>query len=85
MIGKDKGVINKKHYSTLKDGTTIRYSSRPATCKMGTLDAFPGAKARPGRECDYLPPYSAEVKNECGLYFLSRQAPSWCIVGQLHL
>jgi hypothetical protein len=31
---------------------------------LGTGGPFPGGKARPGRDADHLPPYSAEVKNE---------------------
>jgi hypothetical protein len=31
---------------------------------MGTGGPFPGGKARPGRDADHSPPYSAEVKNE---------------------
>jgi hypothetical protein len=40
--------------------------SRPALgpCTMGTGAHFPGAKARLGRDADYSPPSSAEVKNE---------------------
>jgi hypothetical protein len=44
---------------------------------------FPGAKARPGHDTDHSPASSAEVVNEQELYFLSPQAPSWHIVGQL--
>jgi hypothetical protein len=38
--------------------------AHPASCTMGTGGTFPGAKARPGRDADHLPPYSAEVMNE---------------------
>jgi hypothetical protein len=31
---------------------------------MGTRGPFQGVKARPGRDADHSPPYSAEVKNE---------------------
>jgi hypothetical protein len=34
------------------------------SCTMGTWGPFPGAKARPGRDAEHSPPYSAEVKNE---------------------
>jgi hypothetical protein len=47
---------------------------------MGTGGAFPGCKARPGRNADHSPPSSAEVVND----FLSPQAPSWRVVGQLY-
>jgi hypothetical protein len=50
---------------------------------MGTGGPFPGAIARPGRDADHSPPSSAEVVNEWELYFLSSQAPSWRVVGQL--
>jgi hypothetical protein len=36
----------------------------PASCIMGTGGPFPGGKARPGRDADHSPPYSAEVVNE---------------------
>jgi hypothetical protein len=29
---------------------------------MGTEGPFPGAKARPGRDADHSPPFSAEVE-----------------------
>jgi hypothetical protein len=35
-----------------------------ASCTMGTVGLFPGAKARPGRDADHSPPSSAEVKSE---------------------
>jgi hypothetical protein len=35
-----------------------------ASCTMSTEGPFPGGKARPGRDADHSPPYSAEVKNE---------------------
>jgi hypothetical protein len=38
--------------------------AHPASCTMGTGGPFPGGKARPGRDADYSPPYSAEVVNE---------------------
>jgi hypothetical protein len=40
----------------------------PASCTVGTGDPFPGAKARPGRDADNLPPSSAEVENEQELH-----------------
>jgi hypothetical protein len=40
----------------------------PASCTMGTGYPFPGGKARPGRDADYSPPSSAEIKNEKELY-----------------
>jgi hypothetical protein len=36
----------------------------PASCPIGTGVPFPGGKARPGREADHSPPFSAEVVNE---------------------
>jgi hypothetical protein len=38
--------------------------AHPASCTMGIGDPFPGGKARPGRDADHSPPYSAEVVNE---------------------
>jgi hypothetical protein len=38
--------------------------AHPASCTMGTVDPFPGGKARPGRDADHSPPSSAEVLNE---------------------
>jgi hypothetical protein len=38
--------------------------SHPATYPMGIGGRFPGGKARPGRDADHSPPYSADVKNE---------------------
>jgi hypothetical protein len=38
--------------------------AHPASYPMGTGGSFPGGKARPGRDADHSPPYSAEVKNE---------------------
>jgi hypothetical protein len=35
-----------------------------ASCTMGTGGPFPGAKARPRREADHSPQFSAEVENE---------------------
>jgi hypothetical protein len=35
-----------------------------ASCPMGTGSAFPGGKARPGRDADHSPPSSAEVVKE---------------------
>jgi hypothetical protein len=57
--------------------------ANPACCTMGTGGPFPGAKARPGRDADHSPPSSAEIENGSELYFLSPQAPSWRVVGQL--
>jgi hypothetical protein len=37
------------------------FLAHPAYCTGGP---FPGAKARPGRDTDHLPPSSAEVENE---------------------
>jgi hypothetical protein len=50
---------------------------------MGTGGPFPGSKARPKRNADYSPPYSAEVENEKELYLLSPKAPSWRVEGLL--
>jgi hypothetical protein len=38
--------------------------AHPASCLMSTRSPFPGGKARPGRDADYPPSSSAEVKNE---------------------
>jgi hypothetical protein len=38
--------------------------AHPASCPMGTRGPFSGGKARPGRDADHSPPYSAEVVNE---------------------
>jgi hypothetical protein len=38
--------------------------AHPASCTMGIGDSFPGGKARPGRDADHSPPFSAEVQNE---------------------
>jgi hypothetical protein len=38
--------------------------AHPASCPMGTGGAFPGGKARPGRDADHSPLSSAEVVNE---------------------
>jgi hypothetical protein len=38
--------------------------AHPASCTMGTGGPFPGGKARPGRDADHSPPFSAEVENE---------------------
>jgi hypothetical protein len=35
-----------------------------ASSSMGTGGPFPGGKARPGRDADHSPPYSAEVVNK---------------------
>jgi hypothetical protein len=45
--------------------------AHPASRTMDPGGPFPGAKARPGRDADHSPPYSAEVKNEWELYLLS--------------
>jgi hypothetical protein len=42
----------------------ISYEAHPASCPVGTRGPFPGGKARPGRDTDHSPPYSAEVVNE---------------------
>jgi hypothetical protein len=38
--------------------------AHPASCTMGTGSSFLRGKARPGRDTDHSPPYSAEAKNE---------------------
>jgi hypothetical protein len=38
--------------------------AHPASCTMGTGGPFTGGKARPGRDADHSPPYSADVKYE---------------------
>jgi hypothetical protein len=35
-----------------------------ASCTMGTGGPFPGGKARPGRDADHSPLFSAEVANK---------------------
>jgi hypothetical protein len=35
-----------------------------ASCTMGTVDPFPGAKAQPGRDADHSLESSAQVENE---------------------
>jgi hypothetical protein len=50
--------------------------ANPASYTMGTGGSFPGGKARPGRDADHLPPSSAEVKKEMGLYLLSPKCAS---------
>jgi hypothetical protein len=35
--------------------------AHPAFCTMGTGGPFPGGKARPGRDADHSPSFSAEV------------------------
>jgi hypothetical protein len=38
--------------------------AHPASYPMGTGGPFPGGKARPERDADHSPPFSAKVKNE---------------------
>jgi hypothetical protein len=38
--------------------------AHPASYLMGTGGSFPGGKARPGRDADHSPLFSAEVKYE---------------------
>jgi hypothetical protein len=57
--------------------------AHPASCPMRTGRPFPGTKAGPGRDADHLPSSSAEVENVYELYFLTHQAPTWRVVGQL--
>jgi hypothetical protein len=38
--------------------------AHPASNTMGTGGSFPAGKARPGRDGDFSPPSSAEVKKE---------------------
>jgi hypothetical protein len=38
--------------------------AHPASCTKGKEGPFPGSKARPGRDADHTPPYSAEIVNE---------------------
>jgi hypothetical protein len=57
--------------------------AHPASCTMGTGGPLPRAEARLGRDPDHLPSSRAEVENEYELYFLSPQAPSWRVVGQI--
>jgi hypothetical protein len=58
--------------------------AHPASYPMGTGGSFPGGKARPGRDTDHSPPYSAEVKNEYELYLLFPHVPPWRVAGQLY-
>jgi hypothetical protein len=58
--------------------------AHPASCTMGTGGSFPGGKARPGRDADHSPPFSAEVKKEEELYLLSPIAPLWSVAGPLN-
>jgi hypothetical protein len=67
--------------SSLQTGSGVY----PASCTMGTGGPFPGGKARPGRDADHSPLYSAEVENEQELYPLSPQAPPWRVAGLLYL
>jgi hypothetical protein len=57
--------------------------AHPASCTMGSGGPFPGDKARPGRDADHSLPFSAAVENEYELCFLSPQASSWRVLGQL--
>jgi hypothetical protein len=57
--------------------------AHPASCPMGIEGPFTGGKARQGRDADHSPLSSAEDKNELELYFLSPQAPPWCVAGLL--
>jgi hypothetical protein len=59
----------RKDFSSSLD-VQIGSGFHPASCTMGTGGPFPGGKARPGRDADHSPPYSAEVKNEWELYLL---------------
>jgi hypothetical protein len=58
--------------------------AHPASYPMGTGGSFPGSKARPGRDANHSPPFSAEVKNEKELYLLSPHVPPWRVAGQLY-
>jgi hypothetical protein len=49
------------------------------SCTVGTRGSFPGAKARPRRDADHLPPSSAEVENKQELYLFS-PVPPWHVV-----
>jgi hypothetical protein len=40
------------------------YGAHPASCTVGTLGPFPGAKVWPGRNTDHSAPSGAEVENE---------------------
>jgi hypothetical protein len=52
-----------KDFSSILCVQTVS-EAHPASCTMGTRGPFPGGKARPGRDADHSPPYSAEVVNE---------------------
>jgi hypothetical protein len=61
--------------------------AHPASYPMGTRGSFPVVK-RPGREADYLPPYSAEVKKLWSYTSTPPYAFMMCSVkaqGQLYL
>jgi hypothetical protein len=51
---------------------------------MGTCGPFHDGKARPRRDADHSPPYTAKVKNEYKLYLLSPTAAAWRLAGQLY-
>jgi hypothetical protein len=57
--------------------------AHPASCPKGTGGPFSGGKVQLGNDADHSPPLSAEVMNVLELYFLSPQAPPWCVVGLL--
>jgi hypothetical protein len=46
--------------ASVQTGSLANSASYP----VGAGGPFPGAKARPGRDADFSPPSSAEVKNE---------------------
>ena len=53
--------------------------ANPASYTVGSV-SFPGVK-RPGRDANYPPSSSAEVKENVELYLNSRSAPSWPVLG----
>jgi hypothetical protein len=51
-----------REYFSLLHSVQTGSGTQPDSCRMGNGCSFPGVK-RPGREADYTPPSSAEVKN----------------------
>jgi hypothetical protein len=67
--GLNDRVIEVRSPAGAKDFSSILFVQtgsgiHPASCSMGTGGPFPGGKARPGRDANHTPPYSAEVVNE---------------------
>jgi hypothetical protein len=67
--GLDDRAIEVRSTARAKDFSSILCvqtgsGAHPASCPMGTGVLSPGGKARPGRDADHSPPFSAEVVNE---------------------